>query len=116
MNSLRLPSDVAPVFLACVLINLDERAATIQRVAASALGARKPIIISRLYAVIVRLETATLEALERLAAVIECAPSLGKRYTPNPRCSREFASLALDIHDATRLCCCLPSRGLSKAA
>jgi hypothetical protein len=66
MNSVRVPPDIAPIFFAGVLVNLDGRVATIQRVAASALRTGNPIILARLYAVVVGLETRALETLERL--------------------------------------------------
>jgi len=116
MNSLRLSSDVFPILLANVLINLDGRAPTIQRIATSPLRAGNPIILARLDAVVVGLETCTFEALESLTTVIECAPGLGQRHAPNPRVTRQSAGLALDIHDASGLRLCLSSRRLSKAA
>jgi hypothetical protein len=73
MNLLRLPPNVAPIFLAGVFIDFDRHIGAIQRVAASTLRTGNPIILSRLYAVVVGLEASALEAPERLTTVIECA-------------------------------------------
>src|SRR6185503_298427 len=95
---------LSPVLLANVFINLDGCAATVQRIATSALGAGNPIILSRLHAVVVGLEARPLEALERLTAIVECASGLGKRHPTNPRRASQTASFALDIHDPSGLC------------
>src|SRR5439155_26836168 len=103
MNSLRLSSDVSPILLAHVLINLNGCAATIQRIAASALRAGNPVVLACLHAVVIRLEARALETLKRLTTVVKCAPALGKRDATNPRRARQTAGLALDIHDASGL-------------
>jgi hypothetical protein len=78
MNSVRLSSDVSPILLANILINLDGQTAAVKRVATPALRTGNPIILARLDAIVVGLETCALEALERLATVIECAPGSSK--------------------------------------
>jgi hypothetical protein len=103
MNSLRLLSDVSPILIANVDIDLNWCAATIQRIATSALRARNPIILACLHAVVVGLEACALETLKSLALIVECAPGLGRRHTPYPGRTRESASLALNIHDAASL-------------
>jgi hypothetical protein len=104
MNSIWLASNVSPILLANVFIDLNGGAATIQRIASSALRAGDPIVLACHRAVVVGLKTCALEALESLAPVVESPPGLGERHAPNSRHARESASLALDVHDASRLC------------
>src|SRR5437868_13826946 len=98
MNSFRLSSDVPPILIANIFINLNGCAATIQSIATSALRPGNPIILACLHAVVVGLETCSLEALERLTTVIECSSGLGKRHATNPCRASQAASFALDIH------------------
>src|ERR1041385_4186963 len=116
MNSLRLSSNVSPILLANIPINLNRCAATIQRIATFALRARNPIILACLHAVVIGLKACAFEALERLTAVVQCAPGLGKSHATNPCRARQTASLALDIHDAPGLCFGLQRRGYAGAA
>src|SRR5512133_811998 len=101
MNPLRLSSDDSPILLANVFINHNWCAATIQRIAPSALRAGNPIILAGVHVVVVRLETCSLEALKPLTTVMKRATGLGKRDASNPPRSSQAASLALNIHDAT---------------
>jgi hypothetical protein len=77
MNPLGLSSDVSPILIANVVINLNGCAATIQCIATSALRARNPIILACLDAAVVGLETCALKTLKSLATIVECAPGLG---------------------------------------
>src|SRR5256885_14724282 len=82
MNPFRLTPDVAPIFFADVIIDLDRRAAAVERVTAAALGTGDPIVLAGLYAVVVGLETLALKALECLTTIIECASRFGNVTWP----------------------------------
>src|SRR5205085_406843 len=84
INSLRLSSDVPPIPLANILINLHRQDRAIHAVSASPLRSGNPIIVACLHAIVVRLEAPSLETLKSLTPVVQCAPRLGQRHTANP--------------------------------
>jgi hypothetical protein len=100
-QSFWLSSDVTPILLAHIVINLDGSAAAMQRVSAVALRARNPEVIACLHVIVIRLETQPLQTLKAPAAIINRATRLGEHDTTNARRPNHTATLILDIHDAT---------------
>src|SRR5690349_16503048 len=66
MNSLWLSSDVSPILLANILIDLNGQTAAVERITTSALRAGNPIVLACLHTVVIGLEACTFEALEGL--------------------------------------------------
>ena len=64
MNSPRLSSDVSPILLAHVVVDLDGRASAIQRIPAMALRTGDPEMLACFHVIIISFEAASFETLE----------------------------------------------------
>jgi len=100
MDFLWSPSDVSPILLANVVVNLNGRAA-IQCIAAVSLRSRNPIVLSIFHVVVVGLEARALEALKSPSSEVKSATGLGKGHPAYARRSSQATGFALDIHDTT---------------
>src|ERR1039457_1017349 len=96
-----LASNVSPILLTHILVNLDGRAATIQRIATVTLWARNPVVVARVHIVVVGLETQPLETLKTPATIVNRPARLGKCDSPDACWPCQTTTLLLDIHDAT---------------
>lgn len=100
-RSLWLSSDVPPILLTHVVINLDGRAAAMQRVTAVALRTGNPEVVACLDVVVVRLKTQPFEALKAPAAIVNRPASLLERDSTNASGPNQPPALVLDIHNPT---------------
>src|SRR5262245_39365754 len=99
MPVLGLTTDLGPVLVPYVVVDLHPGAFTVEPIRPADPASRDPVLLTCLDVDVVRLVAGALQALERPAAVVQGLAALGERHAPDARRTRESAGLAFDVHD-----------------